>query len=257
MVAGRRNAALHARRLRARHTLELFKSRLRLPWPNHRTSQRRRLRSLYRQEHPQAPWHDEQLLRRCAIFSRAAMFPPAICAPARSSLRSPSISTPASPPPTADSKRRSPTWQNTCASSSEIPATRSTKLCLKRSSLEEAWTGVLPATEPGQAATAYTAGPHGAQPKMGLGFFIVEVRRTPLHLSRWRPGRILVRVADRSRRSLRIICVTAFSRVNTTRYRATDAPTLRRAATTCNLNTEPDQRQNRPALASDALRTHS
>ena len=45
---------------------------------------------------------------------------------------------------------------------------------LKRSSLEEAWHGVLPATEPGQAATAYTAGPHGAQPRMGLGFFVVE-----------------------------------------------------------------------------------
>jgi CubicO group peptidase (beta-lactamase class C family) len=45
---------------------------------------------------------------------------------------------------------------------------------LKRSSLEEAWTGVLPATEPGHAPTPYTAGPHGAQPIMGLGFFIVE-----------------------------------------------------------------------------------
>jgi CubicO group peptidase (beta-lactamase class C family) len=48
------------------------------------------------------------------------------------------------------------------------------EVVLKRSSLEEAWTGVLPATEPGQAATAYTAGPHGSQPKMGLGFFVVE-----------------------------------------------------------------------------------
>lgn len=48
------------------------------------------------------------------------------------------------------------------------------EIVLKRSSLEEAWTGVLPATEPGQATTAYTAGPHGSQPKMGLGFFIVE-----------------------------------------------------------------------------------
>ena len=46
---------------------------------------------------------------------------------------------------------------------------------LKRSSLEEAWTGVLPATEPGQAATAYTSGPHGSQPKMGLGFFVLEI----------------------------------------------------------------------------------
>lgn len=42
---------------------------------------------------------------------------------------------------------------------------------LKRSSLEEAWTGVLPATEPGQAPTPYTAGPGGAPPMMGLGFF--------------------------------------------------------------------------------------
>ena len=48
------------------------------------------------------------------------------------------------------------------------------EIVLKRSSLEEAWAGVLPAVEPGQAATAYTAGPHGALPKMGLGFFVVE-----------------------------------------------------------------------------------
>jgi CubicO group peptidase (beta-lactamase class C family) len=46
---------------------------------------------------------------------------------------------------------------------------------LKRSSLDEAWTGDLPATEPGKAGTPYTSGPHGAQPKMGLGFFVVEV----------------------------------------------------------------------------------
>jgi CubicO group peptidase (beta-lactamase class C family) len=46
---------------------------------------------------------------------------------------------------------------------------------LKRSSLEEMWTGVLPAVEPGQASTPYTSGPHGSQPRMGLGFFIVEV----------------------------------------------------------------------------------
>ncbi len=37
---------------------------------------------------------------------------------------------------------------------------------LKRSSLEEMWTGVLPAAAPGKAPTPYTAGPHGAQPKM-------------------------------------------------------------------------------------------
>jgi CubicO group peptidase (beta-lactamase class C family) len=48
------------------------------------------------------------------------------------------------------------------------------EIVLKRSSLEEAWTGGLPATEPGQPSTAYTAGPHGSQPKMGLGFFVVE-----------------------------------------------------------------------------------
>jgi len=46
---------------------------------------------------------------------------------------------------------------------------------LKRSSLEEMWKGVLPAIEPSQAATPYTSGPNGAQPKMGLGFFVVEV----------------------------------------------------------------------------------
>ena len=34
---------------------------------------------------------------------------------------------------------------------------------------------MLPATEPGQPATAYTAGPHGSQPKMGLGFFVLEL----------------------------------------------------------------------------------
>jgi CubicO group peptidase (beta-lactamase class C family) len=46
---------------------------------------------------------------------------------------------------------------------------------LKRSSLEEAWTEVLPAVEPGAAATPYTSGPNGTQPKIGLGFFILEV----------------------------------------------------------------------------------
>ena len=49
------------------------------------------------------------------------------------------------------------------------------EVVLKRSSLEEAWTGGLPAVEPGQAATPYTSGPHGAQPKMGLGFFVLEM----------------------------------------------------------------------------------
>lgn len=46
---------------------------------------------------------------------------------------------------------------------------------LKRSSLEEAWKGLLPATEPGQKPTPYTSGPEGAQPMMGLGFFVLEV----------------------------------------------------------------------------------
>jgi CubicO group peptidase (beta-lactamase class C family) len=45
---------------------------------------------------------------------------------------------------------------------------------LKRTSLEEMWAGVLPAVEPGKAPTSYTAGPHGVQPKMGLGFFVFE-----------------------------------------------------------------------------------
>jgi len=48
------------------------------------------------------------------------------------------------------------------------------EVVLKRSSLEEAWTGVLPATEPGQVPTAYTAGPNGAPPMMGLGFFVAK-----------------------------------------------------------------------------------
>jgi CubicO group peptidase (beta-lactamase class C family) len=55
------------------------------------------------------------------------------------------------------------------------PANPRYEFVLKRSTLEEMWTGALPATEPGQPATAYTAGPHGAQPMMGLGFFIIEV----------------------------------------------------------------------------------
>jgi CubicO group peptidase (beta-lactamase class C family) len=48
------------------------------------------------------------------------------------------------------------------------------EVVLKRSSLEEAWTGVLPATEPGQKPTPYTSGPGGAQPMMGLGFFVLK-----------------------------------------------------------------------------------
>jgi CubicO group peptidase (beta-lactamase class C family) len=46
---------------------------------------------------------------------------------------------------------------------------------LKRSSLEEAWKGELPANEPGHSPTPYTSGPHAAQPMMGLGFFAIEI----------------------------------------------------------------------------------
>jgi hypothetical protein len=52
------------------------------------------------------------------------------------------------------------------------PANPIYDIVLKRSSLEEAWTGVLPAVEPGQTPTAYTSGPNGARPKMGSGFFV-------------------------------------------------------------------------------------
>ena len=48
------------------------------------------------------------------------------------------------------------------------------EIVLKRSSLEEAWNGAVPVIEPGQAPTAYTSGPRGAQPMMGLGFFVME-----------------------------------------------------------------------------------
>jgi len=46
---------------------------------------------------------------------------------------------------------------------------------LKRASLEEAWTGVVATGEPGQPVTAYTGGPGGTVPMMGLGFFILDV----------------------------------------------------------------------------------
>jgi CubicO group peptidase (beta-lactamase class C family) len=45
---------------------------------------------------------------------------------------------------------------------------------LKRSSIEEAWAAVLPVAEAGHKPTAYTSGPNGAQPRMGLGFFVLE-----------------------------------------------------------------------------------
>ena len=54
------------------------------------------------------------------------------------------------------------------------PANARYEIVLKRSSLEEAWNASLAAVEPGEAATPYTAGLHGSQPRMGLGFFIVE-----------------------------------------------------------------------------------
>lgn len=48
-------------------------------------------------------------------------------------------------------------------------------IVLKRSSLEEAWTGIVPTGTPGEAATAYTGGPGGTVPMMGLGFFVLDV----------------------------------------------------------------------------------
>lgn len=48
------------------------------------------------------------------------------------------------------------------------------EVVLKRSSLEEAWKGVLAAIQPGAVPTAYTSGPGGVQPSMGLGFFVME-----------------------------------------------------------------------------------
>ena len=44
-------------------------------------------------------------------------------------------------------------------------------IVLKRSSLEEAWKGVVPVEEPGKPATPYTQG----APKMGLGFFVMNL----------------------------------------------------------------------------------
>ena len=54
------------------------------------------------------------------------------------------------------------------------PANPRYDMVLKRSSIEEMWTGSLSVAEPGQAPTSYTSGPHGERPKMGLGFFVVE-----------------------------------------------------------------------------------
>jgi CubicO group peptidase (beta-lactamase class C family) len=45
---------------------------------------------------------------------------------------------------------------------------------LRRTSLEEMWTGLVPVEEPGKPATAYTVGPHGEPVRMGLGFFVFQ-----------------------------------------------------------------------------------
>jgi CubicO group peptidase (beta-lactamase class C family) len=50
------------------------------------------------------------------------------------------------------------------------PANPRYAFVLKRGSLEEAWKGVVPVTEPGKPATSYTKG----APMMGLGFFVQE-----------------------------------------------------------------------------------
>jgi CubicO group peptidase (beta-lactamase class C family) len=52
------------------------------------------------------------------------------------------------------------------------PANPRYAFVLKRESLEEAWKGVLPVTEPGKPATPYTKG----APMMGLGFFVLDVQ---------------------------------------------------------------------------------
>ncbi|HZQ43466.1 MAG TPA: serine hydrolase domain-containing protein [Acidobacteriaceae bacterium] len=52
------------------------------------------------------------------------------------------------------------------------PANPVYDLVLKRSSLEEAWTGVLPVRNNSKTATAYTKG----APKMGLGFFVLDLK---------------------------------------------------------------------------------
>lgn len=54
------------------------------------------------------------------------------------------------------------------------PSNATYEIVLKRSSLEEAWTGVLPAVEPGEKPTPYTSGPGGSRPMMGLGFFVLQ-----------------------------------------------------------------------------------
>ena len=54
---------------------------------------------------------------------------------------------------------------------------------LRRASLEEMWTGLVPVGAPGKAATPYTVGPHGEPITMGLGFFVFssQGRRIVFH----------------------------------------------------------------------------
>ncbi len=51
------------------------------------------------------------------------------------------------------------------------PANPLYPVVLKRSSLEEAWTGVIPVADPGQPPTPYTKD----APMMGLGFFVTQI----------------------------------------------------------------------------------
>jgi CubicO group peptidase (beta-lactamase class C family) len=48
------------------------------------------------------------------------------------------------------------------------------EMVLKRSSLEEAWRGTVPVREPAAKPTAYTSTDGGVEPRMGLGFFVLE-----------------------------------------------------------------------------------
>lgn len=50
------------------------------------------------------------------------------------------------------------------------PGNKRYEMVLKRSSLEEAWRGEIPVTMPGESTTAYTSN----QPRMGLGFFVLQ-----------------------------------------------------------------------------------
>ena len=51
---------------------------------------------------------------------------------------------------------------------------------LRRASLEEMWTGVIPIAATGQEAAAYTAGPGGEPARMGLGFFVSASHGRPI-----------------------------------------------------------------------------